>query len=137
MITVSLSGGGVGTGNVIAYLNANGAAPVAAQEVVDGGLSSDHASVLGIAGGGCPGTVQGGGLQGDMANFQTYNTSLSSSEVEALYLAVIGGAPIQTQNLVEWWPLNGNANDYSGNDNNGQASNVIYTGSWETGYSTP
>ncbi|MGC9010605.1 MAG: hypothetical protein ACP5JN_00435 [Candidatus Micrarchaeia archaeon] len=36
----------------------------------------------------------------------------------------IGGAPIDLQHLVAWWPLNGNANDYSGNGNNGVPSNV-------------
>jgi hypothetical protein len=41
------------------------------------------------------------------------------------------------QNLVAWWPLNGNANDYSGNGNNGQATNVTYTGSWTGGYTPP
>ena len=68
---------------------------------------------------------------------QIYNTSLSSPEVNALYLEGIGGAPIDLQNLVGWWPLNGNANDYSGNMNNGVSTGVVYTGSWESGYSAP
>ena len=76
-------------------------------------------------------------FDGEIANIQIYNSTLSSNEIQALYLEGIGGAPIQTQNLVNWWPLNGNAQDYSGNDNNGQATGVTYTGSWETGYSTP
>ena len=75
--------------------------------------------------------------QGSAANIQVYNTSLSSSEVSALYLEGIGGAPIRPQNLVGWWPLNGNANDYSGNDNNGATINVIYSSSWESGYTAP
>ena len=74
---------------------------------------------------------------GDISNVQIYNTSLSGPEVNALYLEGIGGAPIDLQNLVGWWPLNGNANDYSGNGNNGQATNVIYTSSWTNGYTTP
>ena len=35
--------------------------------------------------------------------------------------------PVDEQNLVMWWPLNGNANDYSGLGNNGTAYNVYYT----------
>ena len=76
-------------------------------------------------------------FNGYLANFQDYNTSLSGPEVNALYLEGIGGAPIDLQNLVAWWPLNGNANDYSGNMNNGQATNVIYTSSWTNGYTAP
>jgi hypothetical protein len=74
---------------------------------------------------------------GQISNVQIYNTSLSANEIQALYLEGIGGAPIDLQNLVGWWPLNGDANDYSGNGNNGQATNVIYTGSWTSGYTTP
>ncbi len=71
------------------------------------------------------------------ANLQVYNTSLSSSEVSALYAEGIGGAPLKLQNLVGWWPLNGNANDYSGNNNNGVPSGVTYTSQWTSGYTTP
>ena len=74
---------------------------------------------------------------GSISNLQLYNTSLSANEITALYLEGIGGAPIDLQNLVGWWPLNGNANDYSGNGNNGQATNVSYTGSWTSGYTPP
>ncbi len=74
---------------------------------------------------------------GDMANVQLYNTSLSQAELQALYLEGIGGAPIRPQNLVGWWPLNGNANDYSGNNNNGAASGVTYSSSWQSGYTAP
>jgi len=75
---------------------------------------------------------------GQIANVQIYNTSLSASEIQALYLEGIGGAPFELQNLVGWYPLNGNANDYSGNGNNGQAiGGVTYTNSWTSGYTTP
>ncbi len=73
----------------------------------------------------------------DLANFQLYNTSLSPTAVNTLYNEGIGGAPVDIQNLVGWWPLNGNANDYSGNNNNGVPTNVIFTSSWTSGYSTP
>ncbi|MEM3781439.1 MAG: LamG domain-containing protein [Candidatus Micrarchaeaceae archaeon] len=58
-------------------------------------------------------------LFGRIANVQAYSTNLTASEIYSLYQEGIGGAPIDLQNLVSWWPLNGNANDYSGNGNNG------------------
>ncbi len=75
--------------------------------------------------------------KGYIANVQIYNASLSQPEVNALYLEGIGVAPIDLQNLVGWWPLNGDANDYSGNENNGVPTNVVYTSSWTSGYTTP
>ena len=78
-----------------------------------------------------------GSLNGSLANVQVYNTSFDANQVAALYQEGIGGAPITIQNLIGWWPLNGNANDYSGNNNNGQSTNVIYTGSWTNGYTAP
>ncbi len=74
---------------------------------------------------------------GSIANVQIYNTYLSQPEIQALYQEGIGGAPIKIQNLVGWWPLNGNANDYSGNNNNGNAISVTYTTGWYSGYSAP
>jgi hypothetical protein len=71
------------------------------------------------------------------SNIQMYNTTLSSNDIQALYQEGIGGAPINVNNLVGWWPLNGNANDYSGNGNDGTTTNVIYTSAWTSGYSTP
>ena len=76
-------------------------------------------------------------ISGMLSNVQIYNTSLSSAEISALYLEGIGGAPIRPQNIVGWWPLNGNANDYSGNNNNGQLNSVTFSSSWESGYTAP
>ena len=74
---------------------------------------------------------------GGMADVQRYNASLSANEVTALYQEGIGGVPLNLNNLVGWWPLNGNANDYSGNLNNGAPVNVVYTSSWTSGYTAP
>ncbi len=85
-------------------------------------------------------TSAGGGcnpISGYMANVQIYNTSLSANDIHVLNLEGIGGAPIDLQNLVGWWPLNGNAQDYSGNNNNGQINGVTFTGSWTSGYTAP
>ena len=78
-------------------------------------------------------------VNGSLANFQLYNTSLDANQVQALYKEGIGGVPIQLQGLVGWWPLNGNANDYSGNLNNGMPTNIIYTNQWLSryGYNIP
>jgi hypothetical protein len=73
-------------------------------------------------------------FSGSMANVQLYNVSLSSNEVMALYREGIGGAPANIQNIMGWWPLNGNAQDYSGNNHNGQVTNVIFNGSWNSQY---
>jgi len=75
---------------------------------------------------------------GYLSNAQLYNTSLSANEIQALYQEGIGGAPIDLQNLVAWWPLNGNANDYSGNGNNGRISGTInFVSNWYSGYTPP
>ncbi len=74
---------------------------------------------------------------GQIANVQIYNSSLTSNEITALYNEGIGGAPVKLNNLVGWWPLNGDAKDYSGNNANGAASGISFTSSWEAGYSAP
>ncbi len=72
-----------------------------------------------------------------LSNVQIYNTTLTAAEVLALYQEGIGGAPVRPQNLVGWWPLNGNPNDYSGNNNNGATTNIGYSSSWQSGYTAP
>ncbi len=74
---------------------------------------------------------------GDLADVQIYNTTLSQSEITALYNEGIGGAPIDPIHIVGWWPLNGNAQDYSGGSNNGQATNIAYNSTWSSGYVQP
>lgn len=76
-------------------------------------------------------------FNGTIANVQFYNTSLDANQISALYLEGIGGAPIDPYHIVGWWPLNGDTNDYSGNNNGGAPTNVIYTSSWMSGYTPP
>jgi hypothetical protein len=61
---------------------------------------------------------------GTISNVQIYNTALTPQEIQYLYQQGLGGAPVRLQNLVGWWPLNGDAKDYSGNNNHG----TIYGG---------
>ena len=70
-----------------------------------------------------------GGMDGKIANVQIYRASLSSAQVSKLFYDGVGGAPISNANLIGWWPLDGNPNDYSGNGNNGVATNVQWVSS--------
>jgi hypothetical protein len=63
-------------------------------------------------------------VNGSIANVQIYNTALTPQEIQYLYQQGLGGGPVRLQNLVAWWPLNGDAKDYSGNNNHG----TIYGG---------
>ncbi len=78
-------------------------------------------------------------FSGEISNVQVYNTSLSSTEIKALYQEGIGGAPVRPQSIMEWWPLNSNLNDYSGSNDNGQAvsAGLGYNNFWTNGYSAP
>ncbi len=87
--------------------------------------------------GGYTGSCGGDYLPGSLADIQIYNISLTTNEIQALYIDGIGGPPVRPQNLLGWWPLNGNPNDYSGNQNNGASTAVSYTSSWVSGYTNP
>ncbi len=108
------------------YLNGQGST-----EINSGVVNSPASSKIGGSFGGWAPFV------GLIANIQVYNTSLTANEITALYDEGIGGAPILPQYLVGWWPLNGNANDYSGNNNNGVPYNIIYVSAWTSGYTAP
>ncbi len=75
---------------------------------------------------------------GLISNLQMYNTSLSRNSIVALYNKGLGGDPINLENLVGWWPLNGNAQDYSGNQNTAFGSNsAFFPGSFDANYTPP
>jgi hypothetical protein len=77
-------------------------------------------------------------MNGSIADVQIYNTALSPSGLQQLYLEGIGGAPINLQALAGWWPLNGNTQDYSGNKLNGfPTGDVGYSNQWTTDYTIP
>ncbi len=65
----------------------------------------------------------GDGYTGDVDDVRIYNRALSDTEVKALY-AYESKSPDNnfiTNGLVAYYPFNGNANDESGNGNNGSA----------------
>ncbi|MDE1851221.1 MAG: LamG domain-containing protein [Candidatus Micrarchaeota archaeon] len=78
-----------------------------------------------------------GPLNGSMANVQMYNVSLDNATIKGLYKEGIGGVPIDVKHLTGWWPLNGNGNDYSGNNNHGALVNVKWNANWQSSYSPP
>jgi hypothetical protein len=78
-----------------------------------------------------------GFVNGSEANVQVYDSALTGNYIYAEYLQGIGGAPINLDKLVAWYPLNGNANDYSGNGENGNVTSGIFSNAWESGYTQP
>ncbi|MDE1849432.1 MAG: LamG domain-containing protein [Candidatus Micrarchaeota archaeon] len=76
-------------------------------------------------------------FNGSISNVQLYNASLTATDIKSLYREGIGGTPINTQHLVGWWPLNGDANDYSGYYRNGNAIQVVQNANWQSGYTVP
>lgn len=92
---------------------------VATQNVV---LNAQYPSVIGSYGGKASLSQY---FQGSIADAQIYSAALSANQVQKLYQEGVYGMPF-TGNLVGWWPLDGNANDYSGYGNGGISSNVVY-----------
>jgi hypothetical protein len=70
-----------------------------------------------------------GDFNGSISNVQVYSTILPTNQIDNLNLEGLGGAPIPNARLIGWWPLDGNANDYSGNNNNGVPTNVRWVSS--------
>ena len=58
-------------------------------------------------------------FNGSISNVQLYASFLTSAQISNLYSQGITSAPIGNSKLIGWWPLDGNANDYSGYNNNG------------------
>ncbi len=113
------------------YINGNPAGNLS----YNGILSSGPNSVLAIGSNFNSGCYSY--FPGYISNFQIYNKALSANQISALYQEGIGGAPIELTHLVAWYPLNGNANDYSGNDYNGKEYDVAYSSTWYRTYSAP
>jgi hypothetical protein len=65
-------------------------------------------------------------FNGSIADVQIYDADLSSSQISQMYTEGIGGAPVDRNDLVGWWPLNGNYTDVSGFGDNGVPGNVSF-----------
>ena len=108
--------------NGLVYLYINGA-PVGSPASAPMGALQDNHQPLYIG----SRSTGYGGFNGFLSNVQVYNSTLTANQILALYLEGMGGAPMTLQPLVGWWPLNGNSNEYSGNNNNGVPTNVVFT----------
>ena len=69
-------------------------------------------------------------ISGEVSNFQFYDSALTATEVSAIYSEGLLGKPVSGAALVLWWPLNGTAKDYSGNNNVGTINNVFFTSNY-------
>ncbi len=88
--------------------NIGAIAPVSSQVIIGGGAG-----------------LTGFPFKGSIANVQIYNASLSAGQISSLYSEGVGGAPLATQSLVGWWPLNGDTQDHSSRGLNAWANSVI------------
>ena len=91
------------SGNQITYY-INGKV-VGTSGILSGTITSTPGSIFEI--GEAISDNSGTSFNGMISNVQIYNTSLSQAEITALYHEGIGGAPIDPNNIVGWWPLNG------------------------------
>ncbi len=66
-------------------------------------------------------------FNGLLSNVQIYGTALTAPQIMQLYTEGIDGAPAAGANMVGWWPLDGNANDYTIHGNGGYSSGVTYS----------
>jgi outer membrane protein assembly factor BamB len=110
---------------LIVYLNGKQiGSPVAAKGTVifNGTMISGNNPVS--SGAGC------NPISGNLANVQIYSTALTPQQIQQLYLQGINSPPIPNAGLVGWWPLQGNANDYSPYNNFGTPYNVIYNSTY-------
>ena len=65
-------------------------------------------------------------FNGQIADVQVYNSALSQQQVYQLYLNGMGGGAVSANSLAGWWPLNGNAGDYSGYSGLGAPNSISY-----------
>ena len=102
-------------------------------------IAGDGGVIKGASWGGCfPGYGYDEWFNGIVTNVQIYNAALTENEINQLYGEGIGGAPADLRNIIGWWPLNGNGNDYSGEGNQANTYNGYYSGgTWYVNYTNP
>ncbi len=52
-------------------------------------------------------------MNGEISDVQLYNTGLTYANVLNLYTQGLGSVPVSTANIMGWWPLEGDTNDYA------------------------
>jgi hypothetical protein len=124
---------GVYTGNSILYING---AKQTLSQCAGSAQSPTTSNAIYMSGSSNSPTLSD--FNGYLANFQMYNSAISANGVQALYIEGIGGSPLNIQNVIGWWPLNGDTTDYSGNNNNVTTnSGFSFISNWYTGYTIP
>ena len=63
---------------------------------------------------------------GLLANVQIYGAPLNNQNIGLLYQEGIQGGPLKNADLLSWYPLDGDANDYGNQSNTGYPINVAY-----------
>jgi hypothetical protein len=124
-VAETLANGAVGSGTVTLYSSS----PSFQYQTGPGQAESD-AGINTIAIGMNPGQFAASPymyqFNGLVSDIQLYNSTLSPSQVQGIYQEGMGGAPLMSANLIGYWPLNGNGNDYSGHAYVGVPNSVSY-----------
>ncbi len=63
-------------------------------------------------------------FSGYITDAQAYTNALTTGEISSLYQEGISAPPFPFQSNIGWWPLSGDAIDYSGNKNNASSVNT-------------
>ena len=66
------------------------------------------------------------GFNGLITDVQVYNSVLTQNQIDQIYNNGESASPVANASLVGWWPLQGDANDYSNSSNTGFPDNVSY-----------
>ena len=111
-----------GTDQALLYVNGQAESGTLSDSLVPSLKYGGYSTNFSIGSTDSPGRL----FNGSIANVQVYLSPLSVKNLSGLYARGIEGVPLSNQNLVGWWPLDGNANDYSGSAHNGTAVNVNY-----------
>ena len=92
---------------------------------VTGNVAAESGNTI-IGAAGNPGSITGT-FNGSITNLEIYNKTLAPDDYYDLYLQGISGMALGNSNLVGWWPLDGNTNDYSGNGDAAIPYKISYT----------
>ena len=65
-----------------------------------------------------------------MSGIQVYKSALNHTQIISIYNSGLMSKQV-SNTLFGWWPLNGTAEDYSGNGNNGLQANIVYTSNYQ------
>ncbi len=65
-------------------------------------------------------------FNGSISNIQVYNGPLAPFDIQTIYRNGISGFPEKPANIIAWYPLNGNGNDYSSFNRNGSVNDITF-----------